>query len=180
MRWVVTFSVARCETGLPVFAVWAPTSHFAISLKSSLFQRSRSSVWHLRSGVFSKGGGQIAAACLSHRKKSLPEPKEGLACEFVLETEQSSGWVLGLRSSLRPEPRVCGTQSSNNGGLKVIQRWDGRRKSGGVMSLSSLPEITVQVKSQQQKSTQKVTLGFELYRVTFMLSEMFIFTWDKY
>lgn len=45
-----------------------------------------------------------------------------------------------------------------------------------LMSLCSLPEITVQVKISTERAHAESYIGFELDHVTFALSEMFIFT----
>lgn len=49
-----------------------------------------------------------------------------------------------------------------------------------LMSLSSLPEITVQVNISTEKVHAESSIGFEPDHVTFTLSEMFVFTSDKY
>lgn len=179
MRWVMTFSVARrekeCDPGGCRFAVWAPTSRFARSPlweTQILFVSTQPvTVWHLRSAAFSKGEPKsLPPASRREKKKALRTKKKRPRLSIVLETERGSGWVLGFCARLcARSTRICGTQTRNNGGLKVIQRWDGRRKSGGVMSLSALPEVMAQVKFSRGKVHAESYIGVQLDHMTFYL-----------
>lgn len=173
MRWVVSFSVARCETGLPVFAVWAPTSHFAISLKSSLFQRRPSVFDTFVLASSQRGGGPNHCRLPLAQKKKPPRTKRRPRLRVCSWDGTKLG--VGFRFALVSAPGAESLWHTEQ------QQW--RPESHPKVRRQEeewRPEITVQVKSQQKKSTQKVTLGFELDRMTFMLSEMFTFTWGKY
>lgn len=122
------------------------------------------SVWHLRSGVFSKGGGgakSLPPASRTQKKPPAPK-KERPRLRVVLETERSSGWVLGLRPGAES---LWHTEPGTMECLKVIQRWDGRRKSGSVNE----PELAARnhcagERFNGKKYMQKVTL--DLNRIT--------------